>query len=90
MNGEKRHTPATLRSADGTMIGYRRLGQGPAVILLHGGMMVAQNLMKLGIALADSFSVCIPDRRGRGASGPFGPDYGVERDCEDLRAAAGR
>src|SRR4029450_7135212 len=73
-------------SADGTSIGYRRLGQGPSVILLHGGVNASQHMMKLGGALADAFTVYLPDRRGRGMSGAFGPAYSIQREDEDLAA----
>jgi pimeloyl-ACP methyl ester carboxylesterase len=82
------HTTASIVSPDGTVLGYRQLGRGPALILLHGGMMAAQNFMKLGAALVDSFTVYIPDRRGRGSSGPYGNRYGIMRDCEDVRTLA--
>ena len=59
-------TTGSIVSADGTRIGYRRLGQGPSVILLHGGVNASQHMMKLGRALADAFMVYLPDRRGRG------------------------
>jgi pimeloyl-ACP methyl ester carboxylesterase len=74
----------SVASADGTTIGYRRLGQGPAVVLVHGGMMSSQNLTALGRMLSNDFSVVIPDRRGRGLSGPFGRDYGLGRATEDV------
>src|SRR4029450_7502031 len=73
-------------SADGTSIGYRRWGQGPSVILLHGGVNPSQHMMKLGLALADPFTVYLPDRRGRGMSGAFGATYGIQREDEDLAA----
>jgi pimeloyl-ACP methyl ester carboxylesterase len=73
-------------SADGTRIGYRRLGRGPSVILLHGGVNASQHMMKLGLALADAFTVYLPDRRGRGMSGAFGATYGIQREDEDLAA----
>jgi pimeloyl-ACP methyl ester carboxylesterase len=75
-----------VTSADGTVIGYRRLGAGPGVVLLHGGVNAAQHLMRLGVGLADAFTVYLPDRRGRGMSGPFGPGYSIEREDEDLAA----
>lgn len=68
------------------MIGFRQLGHGPAVVILHGGALASQHYMKLGAALADSFTVCIPDRRGRGMSGPYGPSYSIAREDEDLAA----
>ncbi|HEY4327130.1 MAG TPA: alpha/beta hydrolase [Mucilaginibacter sp.] len=75
-------------SADGTQIGYRQLGNGPSLILVHGGMQASQNFMKLGEYLADSFTVYIVDRRGRGMSGPFGNNYSLVKDCEDVKAIA--
>jgi pimeloyl-ACP methyl ester carboxylesterase len=79
-------TTGSVVSADGTRIGYRRLGRGPGVILLHGGVNASQHMLKLGRALADAFTVYLPDRRGRGMSGAFGPAYGIEREDEDLAA----
>jgi pimeloyl-ACP methyl ester carboxylesterase len=73
-------------SADGTRIGYRRLGRGPGVILLHGAVNASQHMMKLGRALADAFTVYLPDRRGRGMSGAFEPAYSIQREDEDLAA----
>jgi pimeloyl-ACP methyl ester carboxylesterase len=79
-------TTGSVVSADGTRIGYRRLGQGPSVILLHGGVNASQHMMKLAPALADAYTVYLPDRRGRGMSGAFGPTYGIQREDEDLAA----
>jgi pimeloyl-ACP methyl ester carboxylesterase len=76
----------TVVSADGTRIGYRRFGRGPSVILLHGGVNASQHMMKLGRGLADAFTVYLPDRRGRGMSGAFGPAYGILCEDEDLAA----
>jgi pimeloyl-ACP methyl ester carboxylesterase len=78
----------SVTSTDGTTIGYRELGAGPGVILMHGGALASQHYMKLGSALADRFTVYLPDRRGRGMSGPYGPDYCIAREDEDLRAVA--
>jgi pimeloyl-ACP methyl ester carboxylesterase len=78
----------TVGSADGTVIGYRSLGSGPALLLVHGAMQAAQHLMDLAGVLATGFTVHVPDRRGRGLSGPHGADFGVRREVEDLRALA--
>jgi pimeloyl-ACP methyl ester carboxylesterase len=80
------HTTGFVISRDGTTIGYRRLGRGPGLVLVHGGMQSSRSFMKLGVALSDRFTVYIPDRRGRGLSGPFGANHAVERESEDLRA----
>jgi pimeloyl-ACP methyl ester carboxylesterase len=78
----------TVESADGTVVSYREVGSGPPVIVIHGGMQAAQNMMGLGRALAPDFTVYLPDRRGRGASGPHGPDFGMAREVEDMQALA--
>jgi pimeloyl-ACP methyl ester carboxylesterase len=80
------YTSGSVTSADGTVIGYRQAGRGAPLVLLHGGMQTAQSFSQLAAALADDFSVYVPDRRGRGASGPNGPAYGVAREVEDLTA----
>ncbi len=86
MGGKVRYSTKSVTSTDGTTIGFRQLGSGPAVVILHGGGLASQHYMKLGAALGDRFTVCIPDRRGRGMSGPYGPDYSIEREDEDLAA----
>jgi len=80
------HATASVQSVDGTTIGYRVLGQGPGLVLLHGGMMASQNLMKLAHGLRDAFTVHVPDRRGRGQSGPFGEQHGLRTEVDDLQA----
>lgn len=80
------YTTGTVASTDGTTIGYRRLGAGPAAVLLHGGVNASQHMMTLGRLLADAFTVYLPDRRGRGASGPIGSGYSIEREDEDVGA----
>ena len=76
-------------SSDGTTIGFRCMGQGPSVVLLHGGVNASQHMTKLGRALADAYTVFLPDRRGRGMSGPFA-DYSIDREDEDLAALVER
>ncbi len=86
MSKEQKYTKGFVTSEDGTKIGYRQMGSGPGLILLHGGISSSQYFMKLGTALSDEFTVYIPDRRGRGLSGPFGDNYGLQREVEDLDA----
>jgi pimeloyl-ACP methyl ester carboxylesterase len=80
------YTTASVTSKDGTTIGYRQLGHGSGVVVLHGAMESAQSHMQLAEALATSFTVYLPDRRGRGMSGPYGNDHDIEKDVEDLSA----
>ena len=73
-------------SKDGTVIGYRTMGRGPGLVLLHGGLKSSQDFTRLGQLMADDFTVYLPDRRGRGLSGPFGDDFSLMREVEDMRA----
>lgn len=76
----------SVTSRDGTVIGYRRFGTGPGVVLMHGSMMASHNFMRLGAALSGDFTVYLPDRRGRGLSGPYGPDFTLRHAASDVRA----
>ncbi|MFI7644166.1 alpha/beta fold hydrolase [Nonomuraea sp. NPDC049400] len=73
-----------VTSKDGTTIAYQRLGRGPGLVLLHGAMQTGHSNIELAQALAGDFTCYVPDRRGRGYSGPCGPNYGLEREVEDL------
>lgn len=42
--------------------------------------------MRLGKALGDRYTVYLPDRRGRGMSGPYGPDFSLQKAAEDVQA----
>src|SRR5437588_12937583 len=77
------YTTSSVTSQDGTTIGYRELGHGPSVVLLHGAASSGYNHMQLAEALADAFAVYVPDRRGRGLSGPYSEDYRIQKHVED-------
>ncbi len=83
---EQDYTTSYVSSKDGTTIGYRQLGHGPGLVLLHGHMESAQSHLQLAEALATNFMVYLPDRRGRGLSGPYGKDYSIQKDVEDMDA----
>jgi pimeloyl-ACP methyl ester carboxylesterase len=85
-NKSQTYTTSSVTSSDGTIIGYRQLGSGPGIILVHGGASASQSYMKLGALLSDTFTVYIPDRRGRGLSGPFGDNYDIKKEVQDLDA----
>ena len=82
----ERYSTGSVVSKDGTIIGYRQVGNGPAVILLHGAMESAQSHMQVAQALADRFTIYLPDRRGRGLSGPYREDHSIETDVQDMAA----
>ena len=77
----------TVRSKDGTVIAFDRIGHGAPVILVdaalcYRGMGQSRQLAAL---LAPHFTVITYDRRGRGESGDTAP-YAVEREVEDIAA----
>lgn len=84
------HTPDPtideVISRDGTRIGFLRLGHGPGLVLLHGSMETARSHLQLAGYLSDTFTVYLPDRRGRGLSGPPGPRHGIRQEVDDLDA----
>jgi pimeloyl-ACP methyl ester carboxylesterase len=75
-----------VRSQDGTSISYETLGTGDGLLVLGGAWRTSQDYLPLARGLADYFTVDVIDRRGRGCSGPQGPDYSLERELEDLFA----
>jgi hypothetical protein len=44
------YTKDSVISKDNTIIGYRQMGSGPGIILLHGSGKASQTLMQLGMA----------------------------------------
>jgi pimeloyl-ACP methyl ester carboxylesterase len=82
----QQYTTGFVTAPDGVTIGYRQLGHGPGVVLLHGAMESAASHMQLATALADAFTVYVPDRRGRGLSGPYSKEYSIQSDVADMDA----
>jgi pimeloyl-ACP methyl ester carboxylesterase len=76
----------TVTSADGTHIAYRRSGEGPSLLLVHGaGTDHHFSWKALVPVLEPHFTVYAMDRRGRGSSGDAA-GYDVEREVEDVLA----
>jgi pimeloyl-ACP methyl ester carboxylesterase len=86
MSDSVQYTTGSTISKDGTTIGWRKLGQGPGLVLIHGGMLSSQHFMRLATVLSDAFTLYVVDRRGRGLSGPHGQNYNLSRECEDIEA----
>jgi pimeloyl-ACP methyl ester carboxylesterase len=84
--GFQSYTTGSVYSRDGTLIAYRQLGRGSGVVLIQGAMGSAHNFMELASLLAKDFTVYVPDRRGRGQSGPHGSDYSLQKEMDDLQA----
>ena len=81
-----------VRSPDGICIAYEVTGEGPAIVLLHGGGHTRQNWQDAGYIkhLKDDFRVIAIDIRGNGESDkPTDPScYTTEKMCEDILAVA--
>jgi pimeloyl-ACP methyl ester carboxylesterase len=76
----------SVRSADGTNIGYRSWGDGPGVIVIPGALSLASDFGGFARALGTGFEVHVLDRRGRGTSGPQGDGYRIDKECDDVLA----
>jgi pimeloyl-ACP methyl ester carboxylesterase len=75
-----------VRSADGTRIGYRRLGAGPAIVMVHGSVSTHTDRMPAARLLANRHTCYVMDRRGRRGSGAGHGPYSIEREYEDVCA----
>jgi pimeloyl-ACP methyl ester carboxylesterase len=73
-------------SRDGTRIAWQQVGRGPALVVNSGAARAGKHYRALARCLADQFTVVLLDRRGRGASGPGGPGYGLTKEIDDLAA----
>lgn len=76
----------TTTSRDGTTIAYTTTGIGLGLIIIGGNNRMAHDYERLAAHLAPRFTVHVIERRGRGASGPQGKHYALEREIEDLQA----
>jgi len=74
----------TVTSSDGTSIAYEEHGDGPPLVLLHGGSLPAY-WQPIVPRVSDEFTVIVPSRRGHGESGD-GDEYSLAQECEDVRA----
>jgi pimeloyl-ACP methyl ester carboxylesterase len=63
-------------------------GRGDPLVLVHATAADARQWDLVVPLLAQRFTVLAMDRRGRGASGPLGPDYSLEVEHDDIAAVA--
>jgi pimeloyl-ACP methyl ester carboxylesterase len=75
----------SVRSKDGTKIAFERRGHGPPLVMIHGTTVDRTRWGGVVGKLAEYFTLCLVDRRGRGDSGD-GPSYRIEREFEDVVA----
>lgn len=79
---------STVRSADGTVIAYHSIGQGPGLVVVGSVLSAASDYLALAEALAEEFEVHVMERRGRPGSGPQQPGHSLDDECADLAAVA--
>lgn len=72
-------------SADGTSIGWRQLGTGPAIVIVHGSISTGEQWLPVAQILAEQYTVMLVDRRGRGLSGDA-QDHHLSTEVADLNA----
>jgi pimeloyl-ACP methyl ester carboxylesterase len=75
-----------VRSDDGTTLAYHTVGEGPGLVVVHGALQTGKGYLRMAERLADSFTVHLMDRRGRGGSGPQGDGYTLAKEERDLCA----
>jgi len=75
----------SVTSADGTRVGLLTAGEGPPLLLVHGGMGCIESWQPLWAELTGRWRVTAMDRRGRGTSGDTEP-YDLSREYQDIAA----
>lgn len=81
-------TSHTVESADGTLIGYRKLGSGSPIVVVHGSISTGEQWLSVATELANSHTVYLMDRRGRGLSGDA-EEYSLSVESDDIKAMLG-
>jgi len=75
-----------VHSTDGTRIGYRYFGSGPAIVFVHGSVSTHTDWMPAARILSTHYTCYVMDRRGRRGSGFGHGPYSIEREYEDVCA----
>ena len=74
-----------IKSRDGTLIAYEKTGEGPPMVLVHGGTVDHTGWKLVLPKLAKHLTTYAIDRRGRGKSDDSS-DYRLELEFEDVAA----
>lgn len=74
----------SVTSDDGTRVSYEKYGEGPPLLLIHGGSS-PKYWKPLIPRFAENYTVVVPHRRGVGNSDDS-EDYSLERGVEDIQA----
>jgi pimeloyl-ACP methyl ester carboxylesterase len=76
-------------TVNGTPIFYAQFGDGPPVLLLHGGLGSSNYWGHQIQALAENFTVTVMDTRGHGRSAVTSPKFGFSVFADDTAALLG-
>lgn len=79
---------SSVRSADGTVVGFETLGDGPPLVLVHGTGADHTRWATVRDRLAARYRLHLVDRRGRGLSRDEAAAYDIRREGEDIAAVA--
>jgi pimeloyl-ACP methyl ester carboxylesterase len=82
---ETRSQVSFVRSKDGTRIAVECRGNGPSLLIVHGGTGDRSRWQPLLPLFASHFTVCAMDRRGHGES-ETGANYNLRKEFEDTAA----
>ncbi|MEV4921990.1 alpha/beta fold hydrolase [Streptomyces roseoverticillatus] len=77
-----------LHSADGTRLVATDRGDGPPVLIVHGGSSSASSWEPVAAQLSRRFRVLCLERRGYGVSDPAGPSHSIAAETGDVLALA--
>jgi pimeloyl-ACP methyl ester carboxylesterase len=75
-----------VTSTDGTAIALRRVGSGPPVVVVHGGLGSSRSWLNVAERLGDRFEFLLIDRRGRGDSGRGTEPHSLAHEVADTSA----
>jgi pimeloyl-ACP methyl ester carboxylesterase len=75
-----------VNSADGLSIAFVRVGRGPPLVIVHGGLTVAEDWIPVANELGSTHTVYVMDRRGQGRSDDAGRAYSLQREIDDVAA----
>ena len=82
----QKETMDLVVSADETSIAYEKSGSGPPLVLVHGTGGDRTSFRLVEPLLAERYTVCAVDRRGRRRSGDSSAPYEIEQEFADIAA----
>lgn len=76
----------TVHSADGTTIGYAKIGSGSIpLVIVHGAINSSEDWKQVATVMGSDFTCYVMDRWGRGGSS-YREDYSIAKEAEDIMA----